>query len=99
LENIGSFSSRARAPVPADVLIDVWLFKEGHCGIELNIHPDDLEDVSTCVMISGQALADLAEAVALINTPQRKVSHDNVVSIVRQPNKEAQTAPSPGGEW
>src|SRR5439155_26234377 len=66
LKNIGSFTTRSLTPVPADVLIDIWVFDEGHCGIELNIHPDEIEDISTCVLITGAALADLAQAISLV---------------------------------
>jgi hypothetical protein len=82
VKNIGSFSARARTPVLADVLIDVWAFEEGHCGIELNIHPDDIEDVSTCVLITGAALADLAEAISLVpGSNLRKRDRGNVIEI------------------
>jgi hypothetical protein len=69
--------------VPADVLIDVWMFKEGQCGIELNVHPDDIEDVGTCVMISGPALTDLIDAIGLISKARAKdLSVDNVVTLM-----------------
>jgi hypothetical protein len=69
MRNIGSFNTRSIAPIPADVLIDVWEFADAQRGIEINIHPDDVQEVSTCVMISGTDLAELHEAVRAATEP------------------------------
>jgi hypothetical protein len=69
MQNIGSFNTRSVAPVPADVLVDVWQLATGECAVEINIHPDDLDEGSTCLMIRGAELAALTEAAAVASDP------------------------------
>jgi hypothetical protein len=97
MQNIGSFNTRSVVPVPSDVLVDVWLLDDGECALEINVHPDDVMEMGTCVMLKGADLKALTEALAVLNDPARhEPSGAHVLPFARDFNDVIRSAADTG---